>query len=176
MKTRIEKDSLGERKIPHQAYYGVQTLRASENFPVSGLRAHPSLIWTYACLKKACAQANQESGALKPWLARAIVKACDAVLIARYRALNSGNVYLGMTFGKALIGPNEGNTGEILSLTDNLLFDAGDLASLQAVLDRALVADLKPLGTRNAEWLKANARWELIAESLLEAVRALPKY
>jgi len=84
MKTRIEKDSLGERKVPARAYYGVQTLRASENFPVSGLRTHPALIQAYACIKKACAQANTALGFLKPALARAVVQACDEVRQGRF--------------------------------------------------------------------------------------------
>ena len=84
MKTRVEEDPLGRRRIPSEAYYGVQTLRAAENFPVSGLKAHPALIWAYACLKKACAMANLESGALEPKLARALLQACDEARQGRF--------------------------------------------------------------------------------------------
>ncbi len=84
--TRVEKDSLGEKKVPAQAYYGIQTLRASENFPVSGLRAHPSLIRAYASIKKACAMANGELGALAKDKAEAVVKACNEVLDGRWDA------------------------------------------------------------------------------------------
>ncbi|MFA6029266.1 MAG: aspartate ammonia-lyase [Elusimicrobiota bacterium] len=80
MKTRIEKDTLGERRVPASAYYGIQTLRALENFPVSGLRAHPSLVRAYAEVKRACAVANRECRALDARRARAIVRACDEVV------------------------------------------------------------------------------------------------
>jgi len=80
MKTRTEKDSLGEKQVPSDAYYGVQTLRAVENFPVSGLKAHPSMIRAYAMLKKACALANEELKVLDTIAAGAIIKACDELL------------------------------------------------------------------------------------------------
>ena len=59
MKTRMEKDSLGNRQIPEEAYYGIQTDRAVENFPISGLRAHPRLVDAYLLVKKAAAIANR---------------------------------------------------------------------------------------------------------------------
>lgn len=55
---RVEEDSLGKREVPSEAYYGIQTLRARENFPVSGLRESPHLVRAYAWLKEACARAN----------------------------------------------------------------------------------------------------------------------
>ncbi|MBI4054741.1 MAG: aspartate ammonia-lyase [Elusimicrobia bacterium] len=83
-KTRIEKDSLGERSIPEAAYYGIQTLRASENFPISGLRAHPQLLKAYAWIKKACAQTHLDLGLLDRERARAILKACDEILEGKH--------------------------------------------------------------------------------------------
>ncbi len=53
MNSRIEVDSLGEKKIPSDAYYGIQTLRAVENFQVSGIKTHPELIRAYMQLKNA---------------------------------------------------------------------------------------------------------------------------
>ena len=79
-KTRTEKDSLGSKEVPTDAYYGVQTLRAVENFPVSGLRAHPRLIFAYVSIKKACALANRDLGGLDKAKADAILKACDKIL------------------------------------------------------------------------------------------------
>ena len=58
---RIEKDSMGEVQVPAQAYYGAQTQRAVENFPISGLRAHPDLITGTILVKKAAAEANDGS-------------------------------------------------------------------------------------------------------------------
>ena len=60
MRTRIERDSLGSVAVPEKAYYGAQTVRAAENYPISGLRAHPILIKAYGLLKLACAEANRE--------------------------------------------------------------------------------------------------------------------
>jgi aspartate ammonia-lyase len=83
--TRIERDSLGTLEVPAGAYYGIQTARALENFPVSGLRAHPSLIGAYMHVKKAAALAHKELGALDAEVADAIVQAADEVLAGSLR-------------------------------------------------------------------------------------------
>lgn len=80
MKTRREIDSLGEKEVPSEAYYGIQTQRALENFPVSGLREHPDFIRAYVMLKKAAALTNMEVGFLDPKIGEPIVQACDEVL------------------------------------------------------------------------------------------------
>jgi aspartate ammonia-lyase len=79
---RTEHDSLGEREIPNNAYYGVQTVRALENFPISGvpLRNFAHFVNALAYVKKAAAQANAELKCLKPEIADAIAKACDEIL------------------------------------------------------------------------------------------------
>jgi aspartate ammonia-lyase len=79
---RREHDSLGERDVPAHAYYGIQTLRATENFPFSGvqLRHYEHLIRALACVKKAAAQANADLGALDAGIATAISMACDEIL------------------------------------------------------------------------------------------------
>jgi len=78
-RTRIEHDLLGEREVPAEAYYGIHTVRALENFPVSGLRPHPELIRALAEVKRAAAQANRKAGLLEPEKAQAIVAACDEI-------------------------------------------------------------------------------------------------
>ncbi|HTL70554.1 MAG TPA: aspartate ammonia-lyase [Candidatus Eisenbacteria bacterium] len=85
MSPRAEKDSLGVRQIPDDVYYGVQTDRAVENFPVSGLRAHPRFIDAYLYVKKAAAIANRRAGELPKESADALVKACDEVLGGKLR-------------------------------------------------------------------------------------------
>jgi len=85
MPGRIESDSLGEKEVPASAYYGIQTARALENYPISGWRSHPRLIDAYMHQKKASALANRDGGALKPELASAIARACDEVLAGRMR-------------------------------------------------------------------------------------------
>jgi aspartate ammonia-lyase len=80
MKTRIEIDPLGEKAIPETAYYGIQTLRATENFPVSGIKVPVVFIKAYVLVKKAAALANLEVGWLDQKTAKAIVQACDEIL------------------------------------------------------------------------------------------------
>jgi aspartate ammonia-lyase len=83
---RMEKDLLGEREVPEDALYGVQTLRALENFPISGtpLREFPSLIEALAAVKAAAAQTNADLGLLPPELADAIVRAAREVRSGRH--------------------------------------------------------------------------------------------
>jgi len=82
-KTRKEKDSLGVREVPEDAYYGIQTLRATENFPVSGIMARPEFISAYAMVKKAAALANMDVGWMEPYKCEAIVSACDEILAGK---------------------------------------------------------------------------------------------
>jgi aspartate ammonia-lyase len=76
---RTEKDSLGPREIPADVYYGIQTARAVENFPISGLRAHPELIRAVAMIKEAAAEANRELGLVDARRANAIIAASREV-------------------------------------------------------------------------------------------------
>ena len=82
---RIERDSMGERQIPDTAYYGIQTLRAIENFPISGLRPLPTYVEAFANIKKATAVANSELGCIPADVGTAIVKATDEVLDGKLR-------------------------------------------------------------------------------------------
>jgi len=84
MAFRIEKDSLGEKQVPAHVYYGIQTQRAVENYPVSGLRAHPLLIRAMAMVKKAAASANRDLGLLDRRRATAIIRAADEVIAGRH--------------------------------------------------------------------------------------------
>jgi aspartate ammonia-lyase len=83
-RSRLERDPLGEKAVPDAAYYGVQTQRALENFPISGLRAHPALIRATVLVKRAAALANAEEGRLERDIAEAIVWAADEVLAGRH--------------------------------------------------------------------------------------------
>ncbi len=75
MKTRIERDSLGAVAVPAKAYYGAQTARAVENYPISGFRAHRLLIKAYGLLKLACAEANVALGMVPRRVGGAIIRA-----------------------------------------------------------------------------------------------------
>lgn len=111
--TRDEKDSLGVRQIPAEAYYGVQALRGSENFPISGVtpnQAYPEAIKAFGWIKKAAAKANGELGLIPQEFADAIMTACDELITGQYNDQYIVDVYQGGT-GTS----NHMNTNEILA-------------------------------------------------------------
>ncbi len=77
--TRQEKDSLGYKEIPASVYYGIQTARAVENYPISGMRAHPTLIRAFGMVKEAAAEANRDLGLVDEKVANAIIQAAREV-------------------------------------------------------------------------------------------------
>src|SRR5580693_7752773 len=85
MERRIERDPLGEVSVPADAYYGIQTARAVENFPISGLRAPADLVTATVLVKKAAAESNAALGRLDPGVAKAIVSAADEILSGELR-------------------------------------------------------------------------------------------
>lgn len=77
---RQEKDSIGSKQVPKDVYYGVQSMRAAENFRITGLYMHPEIINSLAYIKKAAAITNCEVGVLDKKTASAIVKTCDEIV------------------------------------------------------------------------------------------------
>lgn len=84
MRTRTEADSIGVMEVPAEAYYGVQALRAKENFPITHQQLHPEFIKSMAKLKKAAAITNRDAGLLSLNIASAIMKACDELIAGKY--------------------------------------------------------------------------------------------
>jgi aspartate ammonia-lyase len=82
---RVEQDSMGDRQLPDTAYYGIQTLRAIENFPISGLKPLPTYVDACVLIKKATAIANGELNCITPAISQAIVQAADEVLNGKLR-------------------------------------------------------------------------------------------
>ena len=82
--TRMESDSIGSKILPADVYYGVQSLRAMENFPITGTRMIPAMIYNLALLKKACAIANKDAGVLEAKVADAIIAACEDICSGKY--------------------------------------------------------------------------------------------
>jgi len=103
---RIEHDSIGDKKVPADAYYGVQTLRAAENFRITGLNMHPEMINSLVQIKKAAAITNARTGTLDPKRCEAIVKACDEILAGSFR----------MHF---VVDPIQGGAGTSLNMNAN---------------------------------------------------------
>lgn len=81
---RKERDSLGEIDVPAEAYYGVNAVRARDNFPVSGLKVSPYLIRAYALVKRACTETNLELGVLDKPLAEAVIRASSEFASGRF--------------------------------------------------------------------------------------------
>lgn len=84
MRTRTEADSIGVMEVPAEAYYGVQALRAKENFPITHQQLHPEFIKSMAKLKKAAAITNRDAGLLPLNIASAIMKACDDLIAGKF--------------------------------------------------------------------------------------------
>lgn len=81
---RLESDSIGEMEVPGEAYYGVQALRANENFPITGSSLNPDFIKNMARIKRAAAITNMRAGRLKPEIANAIESACNEVVCGMF--------------------------------------------------------------------------------------------
>lgn len=81
---RIEKDSVGESRVPKDAYYGVHSMRAYENFPITGRKMEPQIIKSIAEIKKACVITNNEVGLIDEKIKNAIVQACDDIIDGEY--------------------------------------------------------------------------------------------
>lgn len=77
---RVESDSIGSKQVPKDAYYGVQSLRAKENFNITGHKLHPEFINSLAQIKKAAAIANSQAGVLDKGVEKAIIQACDEIV------------------------------------------------------------------------------------------------
>ena len=120
MTFRIEKDPLGEKQVPAQALYGIQTLRAVENFPISGLRPLPAFVDAVVWIKKAAAETHKITGRLEARLADAIVQAADEILAGGHRDQFVVDVY------QAGAGTSHNmNCNEVLANRANELLGAG---------------------------------------------------
>jgi len=108
-KTRTEKDLLGEKKIPDSAYYGVQTMRAIENFPISGVKTnfYPDYVRAYAMVKMAAARANTQVGRMKKEKLYDIERACQAVIDGKYHDQFVTDLYQGGAGTSANMNANE---------------------------------------------------------------------
>ncbi|MCC7118544.1 MAG: aspartate ammonia-lyase [Anaerolineales bacterium] len=134
MKTRLEHDLLGERKVASDVYYGVHTLRALENFPISNIPIHtyPNLIKALACVKQACALANHELGLLESEKSNAIVAACKEIIAGKLHAQFVVDVIQGGAGTSTNMNANEVIANRGLEL---LGFERGDYKKLHPLED-----------------------------------------
>ncbi|MGL6200710.1 MAG: aspartate ammonia-lyase [Lachnospiraceae bacterium] len=105
-KMRREQDSIGFKDIPADVYYGIQTLRAYENFPITGLNMHPEIINSIVQIKKAAVITNFEIGRMKKERADAIAYACDEII--------SGKLH-----NQFIVDPIQGGAGTSLNMNAN---------------------------------------------------------
>ncbi len=103
---RTEKDSIGSKHVPEEVYYGVQSLRAAENFRITGLTMHPEIINSLAYIKKAAAITNCEVGLLEKKIANAIVQACDEIIAGKFH-------------DNFIVDPIQGGAGTSLNMNAN---------------------------------------------------------
>ena len=103
---RVERDSIGVKDIPEDVYYGVQSLRAAENFHITGLNMHPEIINSLAYIKKAAAITNCEVGLLEKKKAQAIVQACDEIVSGKFH-------------NEFIVDPVQGGAGTSLNMNAN---------------------------------------------------------
>ena len=103
---RIEKDSIGEKNVPKDVYYGIQTLRAVENFPMTGLSLHAQFVNSLAYIKKATAIANLEANRIEKPIADAIIQACDEII--------SGKLH-----NHFVVDPIQGGAGTSMNMNAN---------------------------------------------------------
>src|SRR6187401_120529 len=108
-KTRTEHDLLGDKEIPFDAFYGVQTMRALENFQVSGVKTnfYPDYVRAYAMVKLAAARANTDVGRMPKEKLTAIEKACQAVIDGKYHDQFLTDLYQGGAGTSANMNANE---------------------------------------------------------------------
>lgn len=103
---RLEKDFLGSKEVPEQAYYGIQTLRAVENFPITGYRIHEELIKAIVMVKKAAALTNMEINRLPKHIGQWIVQAADEVIA-------------GQLHDQFIVDPIQGGAGTSINMNAN---------------------------------------------------------
>lgn len=103
---RVEKDFLGTKEVPSDAYYGIQTLRAVENFPITGYRIHEELIRAMATVKHAAAAANMEIRQLNPQIGHAVVQAAQEIMDGKWH-------------DQFIVDPIQGGAGTSINMNAN---------------------------------------------------------
>ncbi|WP_261305323.1 aspartate ammonia-lyase [Paenibacillus andongensis] len=103
---RVEKDFLGSKEVPSDAYYGIQTLRAVENFPITGYRIHEELIRAMATVKHAAASANMEIRQLNPQIGHAVVQAAQEIMDGKWH-------------DQFIVDPIQGGAGTSINMNTN---------------------------------------------------------
>ncbi len=192
MKTRIEKDELGTREIPYEAYYGIQTLRSKENFDIANRPISRQMIKGLAIVKKACAHANFDAGLITKEMLNAISLSCDEIFNGRLHGqfitdLVQGGAGTSMNMNanevianraNEMLGFEKGSYNPIHSIdtmnlnqsTNDVVPTAGKIASI--FLTKRLLVEMKKLA--NAYDDLANKYGELKTVGLTHLQESIP--
>lgn len=164
---RVEHDLLGDRQVPADAYYGIHTLRAWENFPITGIAisAYPDLVNALASVKHAAAAANRDLGLLTVDKAAAILKACEEIRSGHLREHFVVDVIQGGAGTSANMNANEVIANRALEHLGHERGEYGFLHPLDDVNKGQSTNDVYPTA------VKVALRWA--ADRLLEAMAAL---
>jgi aspartate ammonia-lyase len=181
-KTRVEKDSLGEHEVPAEAWYGIQTARAIDNFPISGRRPDADFVYAHIRIKRAAAVANCQPGWLSEQQRDAIIEACDKILAGKYMdqfvvdrfqagagtshnmnsnevVANLANVALGGKRGAySQVNPNDDvNMGQSTNDTIPTAIRLAALAKLPRLLEaiESMASEFARLGKQEADTVKS---------------------
>jgi len=153
-RTRIEHDLIGDRAVPDEAYYGVHTLRALENFPISDtpISIYPELIGALACIKQAAALANNELGLLDDERTRFIVSACEEVREGRLHDQFVVDVIQGGAGTSTNMNANEVICNRALELMGRARGDYAALHPIDHVNMSQSTNDVYPTALKLASW------------------------
>ncbi|MFI2367718.1 aspartate ammonia-lyase [Streptomyces sp. NPDC018833] len=167
--TRSEHDLLGDRDVPGDAYYGIHTLRAVENFPITGtpVAAYPDLVTALACVKQAAALANRDLGLLDGRKADAIVSACEEIRAGRLHGEFVVDVIQGGAGTSTNMNANEVVANRALELLGHRKGEYGQLHPLEDVNAGQSTNDVYPTAVKIA--------LDFTAQRLLDAMEVLRK-
>ena len=153
-RTRLEHDLLGDRAVPDDAYYGVHTLRALENFPITGtpISIYPALVRALACIKQAAAMASNELGLLDDERTRGIVRACEELRDGRLHDQFVVDVIQGGAGTSTNMNANEVICNRALELMGRARGDYAALHPIEHVNMSQSTNDVYPTALKLAAW------------------------
>ena len=171
--TRVEEDLLGEKEVPADAYYGIQTARAMENFQISGreLSDYPAFINGWAVVKMAAAMANTDVGKMQPETRDAIILAGEAIVAGKYHEQFRVDPYQGGAGTSTNMNVNEVMANVALELTGHSLGDYDVVEPHDHLNMSQSTNDTYPTALKVAI-LKRNDAVIAEAEALVAALRA----
>src|SRR5437763_5444178 len=172
--TRLEKDSMGTKEIPADVYYGIQTLRAVENYPISGMKAHPTLIRAFGMVKQAAVEANKALGLVEDKRADAIIRAAQEVIDGKWDPQFVVDVFQAGAGVSFHMNTNEVIANRAVEMLGGKLGDYSVVHSNDHVNYGQSTNDVFPTGMRLATLLELEKLYPVL-ESLVAAFGAKGK-